>query len=114
MPKETVDKTLADGEQIARVWAENNTFTLGEVTQQSLQDLLTRLRTANNQVEQLHTELTAKQNEVNDLIKEVKEVVTRARSGFRAVYGPNSSQYEQAGGTRSSERRRPGSTKKSG
>ncbi|MBD0369930.1 MAG: hypothetical protein ICV60_03685 [Pyrinomonadaceae bacterium] len=37
---------------------------------------------------------------------------TRALSGYRAIYGPNSSQYEQAGGTRSSERKRP--TKKSG
>jgi hypothetical protein len=35
------------------------------------------------------------------------EWVTRARSGFRAVYGPDSTQYEQAGGTRSSERKKP-------
>ncbi|HWT01590.1 MAG TPA: hypothetical protein VN256_15190 [Pyrinomonadaceae bacterium] len=38
-------------------------------------------------------------------------IIARARSGFRATYGPDSTQYEQAGGTRSSERKRPSSKK---
>ena len=31
----------------------------------------------------------------------------RARSGFKSAYGLDSTQYEQAGGTRKSERKRP-------
>jgi len=34
-------------------------------------------------------------------------LVTRARSGIRSVFGPDSTQYEQAGGTRTSERKTP-------
>ena len=34
----------------------------------------------------------------------LSDLVQRARAGFKAVYGPDSTQYEQAGGTRRSER----------
>ncbi len=34
-------------------------------------------------------------------------LITRAHSGIRAPFGPNSSQYEEAGGVRKSERKRP-------
>ena len=44
-------------------------------------------------------------NQRDDQAYNLNQLVTRARSGFRAVYGPDSSQYEQAGGTRSSERK---------
>jgi hypothetical protein len=50
--------------------------------------------------------LTALVNELGDMTTETANIVTRARSGFRAIYGPDSTQYEQAGGTRSSDRRR--------
>jgi hypothetical protein len=43
---------------------------------------------------------------------EPASIKTRVLSGFRAVNGPNSTQYEQAGGTRQSERRKP--TRKGG
>ncbi|MDX6695599.1 MAG: hypothetical protein QOF02_3202 [Blastocatellia bacterium] len=109
MPKVSVDNALADGEQIARVWAENPTFTLGEITQESLQELLTELRTTRAETEELRTKLTARLNKIEELIEEVKLLVTRARSGFRATFGPDSTQYEQSGGTRTSERKRPGS-----
>jgi integrase len=42
----------------------------------------------------------------------ISSVTTRARNGFRAIFGPDSSQYEQAGGTRASERKRPAPRKK--
>ena len=37
----------------------------------------------------------------------VSELIVRARSGFKSVYGLDSTQYEQAGGTRKSDRKRP-------
>ena len=37
----------------------------------------------------------------------VGELIVRARSGFKSVYGPDSTQYQQAGGTRKSDRKRP-------
>lgn len=101
------DKVLSDGEQIARVWAENTGFSLGEVTLVNLQTKLTELRQKRDQIENLRTQLTALTNDLNQRSAEMASIVTRARSGFRATFGPDSSQYEQAGGTRSSERKRP-------
>jgi len=101
------DTVIADSEQIARVWAENPTFSLGEVTLANLQSRLEELRQKRNRIETLRTELTAHVNDLNAKTSQLADINTRARSGFRATYGPDSSQYEQAGGTRRSERKRP-------
>ncbi len=109
--KYSFDSVISDSEQIARVWAENPTFTLGEITLANLQSKITGLRQKRDQVETLRTQLTALTNELNEQTNEMAGIITRARSGFRATYGPDSTQYEQAGGTRSSERKRPSSKK---
>ncbi|HMF58050.1 MAG TPA: hypothetical protein VK619_17025 [Pyrinomonadaceae bacterium] len=106
------DSTIADSEQIARVRADNPTFTLGEITLVSLQSKISSLRQKRDQAETLRTQLTALSNQLNEQTAEMANINTRARSGFRAIYGPDSSQYEQAGGTRASERKRPSSKKK--
>lgn len=115
--KYTPDAIIADGEQIARVWKENPTFTLGEITLAMLESKIADMRQARDEIETLRTQLTALVNESNAKAAELANINTRARSGFRAVYGPDSSQYEQSGGTRTSERKRPakkGSTPKQG
>ena len=109
--KYSFDSIIAESEQIARVWEENTTFTLGEITLTGLQSKITSLRQKRDQAETLRTQLTALSNELNEQTTEMAGIITRARSGFRAVYGPDSTQYEQAGGTRSSERKRPSSKK---
>ncbi len=101
------DVVIEESAQIARVWKENPTFTLGEITLAILQGKVTDLQQKRNEIETLRTQLTALVNELNEKASELANINTRARSGFRAVYGPDSSQYEQAGGTRTSERKRP-------
>ncbi|MDQ1522100.1 MAG: hypothetical protein QOG00_1122 [Pyrinomonadaceae bacterium] len=105
------DTVLADGEQIARVWTENPTFSLGDITLTKLQTKIKDLRAKRDEAETLRTQLTALSNDLNAQTAELSGIVTRARSGFRAVYGPDSTQYEQAGGTRASERKRPSKKK---
>jgi hypothetical protein len=109
--KVSIDGTLTDAERILRVWAENPTFTIGELTQARFQALLDELRDKRNQTETLRTQLTALVNETNEKGNALSDAVTRALSGVRAVFGPDSSQYEQAGGTRRSERKRPAKQK---
>jgi hypothetical protein len=104
--KYSPDTVLANSEQIARVWTENPTFTLGEVTLTILQSRITDLRQKRDRIETLRTQLTALNNEVTQQASELADINTRALSGYRAVYGPDSTQYEQAGGTRRSERKR--------
>ncbi|HEY0004265.1 MAG TPA: hypothetical protein VGB17_05600 [Pyrinomonadaceae bacterium] len=105
--KYPLDAVLSDSEQIARVWTENPTFALGEITLANLQSRITDLREKRDRIEEMRTQLTALTNDLNTQTSDLANINTRARSGFRAVYGPDSSQYEQAGGTRSSERKRP-------
>lgn len=102
-----VDTILGAAEQIARVWTDNPTFALGDLTLAQFQTMITDLRSRRSETEDMRTRLTACINETNTQALAVSEAVTRARSGFRAFFGPDSTQYEQAGGTRRSERKRP-------
>lgn len=102
----SLDGVLADGEQIVRAWEANPTFALGDVTLASFKAMVEELRDSRVQTEELRTELTRKVNEQGSKAEAVANTVSRARSGFRAVYGPDSSEYEQAGGIRASERKR--------
>lgn len=106
MPRgKSLDEIVADGEQIVRAWEANPTFALGEVTLAGLRTMIGDLRETRTQTDELRTQLTRLVNDTNGKADELNTVVTRARSGFRAVYGPDSTQYEQAGGTRASERK---------
>lgn len=100
------ETVLADCERIMRVWTDNPTFGLGEVTLAGLQAKAATLRQKREQLEALRMQATALSNEIDAGTTELAGIRTRALSGFRAVYGPNSTQYEQAGGTRQSEIRR--------
>lgn len=79
----------------------------GEITLAKPQAKIKDARQKRDQIETLRTQLTALTNELNVQIAELAGITTRARSGFRAIYVPDSTQYEQAGGTRASERKRP-------
>ena len=110
--KYPVETVLADSERVVRVWTDNPTFTLGEITLQSLQAKVAALRQKRDQLEALRMQITALSNELNEGTNDLASINTRAKSGVRAVYGPNSTQYEQVGGVRQSERKRP--TRKNG
>jgi hypothetical protein len=108
MPKsKAIDTVLAEAEQIARVWGENTDFALSGVTLKQFQTMVADLRTQSDKTEDLRTQLTASSNDTNTKALAVGDIVTRARGGFRAFFGPDSNQYEQAGGTRKSDRKRP-------
>ncbi len=105
--KVSVDGVLADATSITNAWTANPDFTLGDITLAKFKAAFNGLDTANAAVETQRTELTGLINDRDDQAVALNELVTRARSGFRAIYGPDSTQYEQAGGTRTSERKRP-------
>jgi hypothetical protein len=112
MPKNySIENTLEDGERVVRAWKENPTLTLGELTLPSLEKMVGDLRTLRSQIEDTRAQLTRMTNEANEKAAAIANAATRVRSGFRAVYGPDSTQYELAGGTRLSERKRSSSRK---
>ncbi len=101
------DTVLNNCERIARVWTDNPTFTLGEVTLKNLQDRIAGAKDKRERLEGLKMQVTALSNELGEDVNALASIYTRALSGLRAVYGPNSTQYEQGGGTRADERKRP-------
>ena len=50
-------------------------------------------------------ELTGIRSNRDDRLRKLSELITRFRSGMRSSYGPDSVQYEQSGGTRSSAKK---------
>jgi len=100
------DKVAEDANQILRVWEANPDFKMKEV---ALADYQTSCANLNNLIQNVLTkdqEATVLRNDRDDLAAKVKELCTRARSGMKGFFGPNSSQYEQAGGTRAIERKK--------
>jgi hypothetical protein len=106
----SLDEVIADTEKIVRVWEANPTFSLGEVTQAAFRAKLEGLRVLRGQTEEARRQLTNLSNRTGAAADELNALYTRALSGVRAVFGPDSTQYEEAGGTRASDRR----TRKSG
>ncbi|MDT5121133.1 MAG: hypothetical protein QOC96_615 [Acidobacteriota bacterium] len=109
----TIDDILANAEKLLRVWAANPDFALAGVTLVSLQAMVDDLRAKRTQVETTRTQLTKEVNEANDSADAVNAIVTRARTAGRGYFGPDSSQYEQLGGTRDSEKKPRKTGKKS-
>lgn len=113
--KRSFTATIASSEKIARVWSESADFSLGEITLKMLQDKMAAAHQKREEIENMRSQLTALSNELDDQLLELSNINTRALSGYRAVYGPNSTKYEQAGGTRTEERKHSSNkTKKDG
>ncbi len=102
-----ITKLQQEGGQICKVWADNTDFKMGEVTAAKFTAACDGLRDAHNEVETKKLELTALINERESQANAVRDLIVRARSGFKSVYGLDSTQYQQAGGTRKSDRKRP-------
>jgi len=104
MARIAVPDVIDAAERIKNTWIANPTFTLGDVTLQTF-------TAAYGAVTQLEATIETKRHELQGLLdnrddsaRGLQDLCTRALSGFRAVYGPDSPQYDQAGGTRRSER----------
>ena len=100
---------------IEKVWSKNPTMTLGKegdpknpkVTHADFIAVKSEIEGYGTQIETLRTQLEDLINQRNDSSKVLNEYNTRAFSAIRGIFGPDSSEYEMAGGTRSSERKTP-------
>ena|SRR5437660_1775825 len=100
------DDIKAQAEQLLRVWDENANLALGDLTKAQFQTLLSAFNTTRASVDGLRTQLTKGVNDLNDQGNQIAAITVRARSVARGQYGPDSTQYDQLGGTRASERNR--------
>ncbi len=107
MTRFVTDDLLAEAQKIVDTWTANPTFALGMTKLVDFQAAMTALREADAVVETKRTELTGLIDGRDDKALALNDLVTRARSGIKATFGADSAQYDQAGGTRQSERKSP-------
>lgn len=103
----SVDSVLADARQILRVLEANPTFSLGDITREQFVSMITGLEQARDALQDLRTQLTGTVNAVNRRMDELNDRNVRVRSIVKGAFGGDSSEYEQVGGTRKSDRKSP-------
>ena len=108
MPRsKSLDEVLAGAEKLDRVWEANPNFALGDLTREKFKAELDALSESRARLEESKRQVTNLSNAVNERGETLLAYNTRVLSGIRAVFGPDSTQYEEAGGTRQSERKAP-------
>lgn len=105
--KNTPESILADANKIIELMTANTDFKMKDVTAATMKTDATAATGVLQQIATLELQLTPLRNTRDELVAKLSENCSRARAGFKSFYGPNSSQYEQAGGTRKSERKKP-------
>lgn len=111
---QSLDSVIEGAEKVIRVWEANPAFSLGEITLAVLKEKLEELKTLRTRRDDLRAELGAVTNDLTNQRNDVNGLVSRVISGIRAVFGPNSNQYDGAGGTRPIDRKKPKSKKGDG
>jgi hypothetical protein len=99
---------LEQSRTILEAWKQiNPDLVIGELTQPGLEGALNQAVPIATQITALETQLTDLRNQRDALYTGLWEQLKRVRSGVKAIYGDDSSQYEMVGGTRKSERKSP-------
>ena len=98
---------VEDSRQILTVWTANTDFRLGDITLPKFKASADQLQATLDKIAETELELKALINARDDQAVALNEWNTRAHSGIRGAFGPDSTEYEQAGGTRKSERKKP-------
>ena len=101
----TLDSILADADRLVQVWGENVKFSMGDLTLEGLKLEIEKLRNLKHSRDELRIKLSRLVDDTNDQAAIIDGYATRGRSGMKAIFGPDSAQYAQVGGTRQSERK---------
>ena len=92
------------------MWKDNPTLKLGKdatdkVELPDYQAAKKKVTDANDAIDDLRHQLDGLLDVRDDAAKALNALNTRALSAIRGIFGPDSAEYDQAGGTRTSERK---------
>ena len=109
--KVSADKALTDSSSIEKVWKANPDLKLGKgdetVALADYQASIKAVGDFNDQIDTLRNQLNGLLDQRDNAASDLSGYNTRALSAIRGIFGPDSAEYDQAGGTRSSERKTP-------
>jgi hypothetical protein len=99
--------TLDQAKDILIAWEQiDPALKIGPLSQEALAADLERVHELRAKILQMQVELIDIRNERDQACLEIWDQVKRVRSGIKGLYGDDSSEYEIAGGTRMSEKKR--------
>jgi hypothetical protein len=99
-------KLLAQSGNVVGVWRKHPDLLLNGGPLREYRRIRKRLRKALNRLAKLEQQVRAEANERDRLAEHLNELTIRARAAVRGYFGPDSTEYGLAGGTRRSERRK--------
>lgn len=109
--KISADRALSDSSGIEKVWKANPDVKLGKaddtVAYADYQASIKAVSDLNTKIEDLRHDLDGLLDQRDDPARTLSDYNTRALSAIRGIFGPDSAEYDQAGGTRTSERKTP-------
>jgi hypothetical protein len=98
-------KTLMQARKMAEIWKSNPGFALEDVKLEDYVTFFTAAEELDKTCAQREVELDGLKANRDDQFRRLHTLVLRFRSGMRSFFGPDSPQYEQAGGIRASARK---------
>jgi hypothetical protein len=108
MPNQSPEDVRLDCESILKVWNANPDFKLKDVTLESFKAEAARFDAVLSGIAEKEEALKPLRNDRDDLALKLNGLCTRTRAGIKGYFGENSTEYELAGGTRTSERKKSG------
>ena len=107
MPRVASDDVLAETEQVMKVWTANPAMSIIGLTPADVEAARASVAAVDASIEDLRHQLTGLLDRRNDQAAALNELVVRVRGAIKSNFGADSPEYEQAGGTRTSERKKP-------
>ena len=99
--------TITEGKTIQTIWTGIPDFKMGTIGAEEFNAAYAETVALNEAYDAKDLELTVIRERRDDKVRQLNGLVTRFRSGMRSTYGPDSPEYEQAGGTRTRNRKPP-------
>src|SRR5262245_41289005 len=100
-------ETIADGNTVQNIWIGIPEFKMGNIGVKDFNASYAEAVALDQDYNEKDLELTGIRERRDDTLRYITQLVSRFRSGMRSTYGPDSPEYQQAGGTRTSNRKPP-------
>ena len=112
MPSRVIaEGVVADTDKALKVWKANPTMTIVNLPIANVETARDSVASLEATIADLRDQLTGLLDRRNDQAKALNKMVVRVRGAIKSNFGDDSPEYEQAGGTRSSEFKKPAKKK---
>ena len=101
------EDVVADTDRALKVWKVNPTMTIVNLPIANVETARNGVVALDTEIHDLRDQLTGLLDRRNDQAKALNKMVVRVRGAIKSNFGDDSPEYEQAGGTRSSEYKKP-------